>query len=59
MNGTNAVVMVRISQAGPVHISEVISQVLPKCVEASTFSKTMHGDDEPPRIKAEDWTSGH
>lgn len=30
MTGTNTVVVVRIDQGGPVHISEVISQVLPR-----------------------------
>ncbi len=54
MNGTNTAV-VRIDQSGPVHISEVISQVLLKYVEPSTFSKTMIGHDEPTRIDAEEW----
>ncbi len=54
MNGTNTAV-VRIDQSGPVHISEVISQLLPRYVEPSTFSKTMIGHDEPTRANSEEW----
>ena len=33
MNGMNTVVVTRISNGAPVHISEVISRVMPKYVE--------------------------
>ena len=38
MNGTNAVVVVQIDRGGPVHISEVMSQVLPSYVQRQSFA---------------------
>jgi hypothetical protein len=47
MNATNATVDIEIRRTGVMHVSEVISRLLPQYVESSNSEQTMFGDNDP------------